>query len=628
MLHWAHLPVALWSVCLSLHPFPPSLSSVLLGATCTPFTIPPVDRRNDHAPYDDLAIYSGSATLGPGDVPTIVYAAVGKPPNAPYRFSYGLAVPKNRSDPLLREWVKPGYSPIISPSASDDPSSAWQTADKKEWRFIGPGEEYSSPDFVNWEAVGQHGLPPGDCPSLFPLDVLLPATPPATANWSRSEAGVPGPGVRRCGQVDGGHDTLSGMCAGATADGELHVSESEIRSRCGGDDACKGYAQYLPRGAHDPATYYRPVTDTSTTHPDVHWRTWTQNGGPDPTPPTPAPPRQRPTHVHKQSGPSGDKMQVGRWIEGAPGRAGTWTYVEDPWGGNRVIDRGAMYASKDFYDPVGRRRILWGWATNGRSGVNVNTPTHPNDTTTTRLGIDQDALRVQVGGCRSDGVDPALNNCLSTQSLPRVVSWNDTLQQLVFSPLAEQLRLRGDLLFPPVTNTVLHTGVVRALGSWPETSAGNQSEVEVTFALPRQAARFGVTVMGGGNGTAPAGGVCFFVDFKPPPPGSGAEGVYNVTVGATEGGLVETPASGTITDVLRLAPSDTVLKIRIFVDNTFAECFWMDGRAVMSIPLLPTVESSMTMAAAVGDVTVIRADAWVVGSIWVTPEEVLSASSE
>ena len=34
-------------------------------------------------------------------IPTIVYAAVGKPADAAYAFSYGLAVPCNRSDPLL-----------------------------------------------------------------------------------------------------------------------------------------------------------------------------------------------------------------------------------------------------------------------------------------------------------------------------------------------------------------------------------------------------------------------------------------------------------------------------------------------------------------------------------------------
>ena len=50
--------------------------------------------------FDNLAIYTGSATYVNG-IPTIVYAAVGKLADAAYAFSYGLAVPCNRSDPLL-----------------------------------------------------------------------------------------------------------------------------------------------------------------------------------------------------------------------------------------------------------------------------------------------------------------------------------------------------------------------------------------------------------------------------------------------------------------------------------------------------------------------------------------------
>jgi hypothetical protein len=50
----------------------------------------PVALWND-AWYDDLAIYSGSATLVDGN-PVLVYAAVGKPKTAAYQFNYGLAV--------------------------------------------------------------------------------------------------------------------------------------------------------------------------------------------------------------------------------------------------------------------------------------------------------------------------------------------------------------------------------------------------------------------------------------------------------------------------------------------------------------------------------------------------------
>ena len=35
-------------------------------------------------------------------------------------------------------------------------------------------------------------------------------------------------------------------------------------------------------------------------------------------------------------------------------------YSGDPWGGKRWVDAGPYYAAKDFYDPVKRRRLLWG----------------------------------------------------------------------------------------------------------------------------------------------------------------------------------------------------------------------------------------------------------------------------
>ena len=123
----------------------------------------PVALWNDRW-FDNLAVYSGSSTYVRG-TPTIVYAAVGKPPDAAYAFSYGLAVPCNRSDPLLTEWCKPDSSPILN-HTSDDPSSAWRTSvpspNASEWRLIGPAIEYASTDFVRWAPVGPHHLPHGD----------------------------------------------------------------------------------------------------------------------------------------------------------------------------------------------------------------------------------------------------------------------------------------------------------------------------------------------------------------------------------------------------------------------------------------------------------------------------------
>ena len=105
--------------------------------------------------------------------------------------------------------------------------------------------------------------------------------------------------------------------------------------------------------------------------------------------------------------------------------------------------------SKDFFDPVGNggqgRRINWGWAT----------------------------------------VPPA-----STQTMPREVTWNPELQQLVFSPLPEQDALRGAVLADVTDPKPIAAGDVVTL--MPKADAGNCSEVEVNFEIPSAAARVGV----------------------------------------------------------------------------------------------------------------------------------------
>ena len=105
-----------------------------------------------------------------------------------------------------------------------------------------------------------------------------------------------------------------------------------------------------------------------------------------------------------------------------------------------------------------------------------------------------------------------------------------------------------------------------------------------------------------------------------------AEGaVYTVTVGATA--LTPAIPSGGTTDTLRLiAGRDRSVTIRVFVDRTIAECFWQSGRVAMTVPLAPTGQSSIVLAAAVSTVTLQDAAAWMVRSIWVTPQEVLERS--
>ncbi|CAA6660648.1 unnamed protein product [Spirodela intermedia] len=110
-------------------------------------------------PFDVNGCWSGSATILPGDKPVILYTGV----DSLNRQVQNIAFPKNLSDPFLREWVKPGYNPVIAPdagvnaSAFRDPTTAWMTGDGHWHVAVGSkrGQRgtvvlYRSRDFIDW----------------------------------------------------------------------------------------------------------------------------------------------------------------------------------------------------------------------------------------------------------------------------------------------------------------------------------------------------------------------------------------------------------------------------------------------------------------------------------------------
>ncbi|KAG6626296.1 hypothetical protein CIPAW_15G037800 [Carya illinoinensis] len=72
---------------------------------------------NPSEPYDSNGCWSGSITILPGEIPAILYTGI----NLENRQVQNLAVPKNLSDPLLREWVKSSYNPLMTPVNGIDP---------------------------------------------------------------------------------------------------------------------------------------------------------------------------------------------------------------------------------------------------------------------------------------------------------------------------------------------------------------------------------------------------------------------------------------------------------------------------------------------------------------------------
>jgi len=261
------------------------------------------------------------------------------------------------------------------------------------------------------------------------------------------------------------------------------------------------------------------------------------------------------------------------------------THTLGNWSGQTEvkIDQGPLYASKDFWDPIKSRRINWGWS----------------------MAIDFAPI-------------------MATQSLPRAVTWHPELQQLVYSPLDEQDELRTAKL-AVVSNVALAPNQTLPLRlPW---GVGRQAEVEVSFTLPSTTARLGVVVMSGTD--AAASGTLLYIDYVPPTVEqtamangiSGSGTPYTVSVGARP---LSNATAEPVTDTLKLSTSDTSLTIRVYVDHTFSEAYWMSGRVAMTVPT-PSTDKAGMAAYASAPATLERAEAYSVGSIWVTEEQVRAA---
>ncbi|XP_062184904.1 beta-fructofuranosidase, insoluble isoenzyme 6-like isoform X2 [Phragmites australis] len=133
--------------------------------------------------FDANGCASGSVTILPDGVPVILYSGI----DADRRQVQNVAFPKNPHDPLLREWTKPRYNPVV-PLPADvsadnfrDPTTAWLGRDGL-WRLaisavangVGTTLVFRSADFLRWErnAAPLHASRDAvmaECPDLFPV---------------------------------------------------------------------------------------------------------------------------------------------------------------------------------------------------------------------------------------------------------------------------------------------------------------------------------------------------------------------------------------------------------------------------------------------------------------------------
>ncbi|KAI4329101.1 hypothetical protein L6164_021401 [Bauhinia variegata] len=137
-------------------------------------------------PSDFYGCWSGSATILPGDKPAILYTGIIDTKKSQVQNS---AMPKNLSDPYLREWVKTPKNPLMAPNRANninassfrDPTTAWLGKDGW-WRVLvgskrnsrGMAILFKSKNFVKWIEAKQplysaEGTGMWECPDFFPV---------------------------------------------------------------------------------------------------------------------------------------------------------------------------------------------------------------------------------------------------------------------------------------------------------------------------------------------------------------------------------------------------------------------------------------------------------------------------
>ncbi|XP_058745234.1 beta-fructofuranosidase, cell wall isozyme-like isoform X1 [Vicia villosa] len=138
-------------------------------------------------PYDINGCWSGSITFLSNNKPTILYTGIDKNNHQ----TQNLAIPKNASDPFLKEWIKSPKNPLMVPTISNkinatsfrDPTTAWIGHHDGFWRVLVGSQEkgnkgitllFKSKDFINWVEAktpfySAKKIGMMECPDFFPM---------------------------------------------------------------------------------------------------------------------------------------------------------------------------------------------------------------------------------------------------------------------------------------------------------------------------------------------------------------------------------------------------------------------------------------------------------------------------
>ena len=169
---------------------------------------------------------------------------------------------------------------------------------------------------------------------------------------------------------------------------------------------------------------------------------------------------------------------------------------------------------------------------------------------------------------------------------------------VVYAPVAEMDALHGAIIDARTNPSPLGPAATVDL------KASSACDIQLRFALP--AAATTITVAG------------FSIAFAPAPNSVAASA--DATTGAGSPWSVKVSFGGT-SDELPLLPDDKELILRVFLDGTVAEAYWMGGRVAMTVDTKPTDAVSIAASAAA---TLTEATVFAMQDIHTTVDDVLA----
>lgn len=179
-------------------------------------------------------------------------------------------------------------------------------------------------------------------------------------------------------------------------------------------------------------------------------------------------------------------------------------------------------------------------------------------------------------------------------SLVREVTYDPRLGMLYSHPVEELSLLRTRVLAHLDSPAAVPPGGVVPLPTPP--LLANQSEVRVSFAMPSNAVTLGVRVMTKPdcvpavgrpcpprNRTMWSAGMGFSVAIVAPP-NTAAAAAWGVTAGADPDRATHAPV-GFYAGIMPLLRTEKHINMTLYVDQTFVECFFNNGRYSLAVPV-------------------------------------------